>query len=234
MHFKKAAAFITLLAMAALLLFCASTPEGVAITHKGIQIRYDNLLHSEVTALSGVSTVVGGISASEYPVIDGVAVTDFEFKTHNIEGVRDALGQGKKHILVGQAPGLEKKLTVTLYDDFPAAAVVQVTYTNTGAKTVQLDSWTNHHYAIKTGPAVSGQAAFWSYEPATYESRPDWFLPVKPGFNQENFLGMNASDYGGGTPTSGGRTSASASATSNWCPNWSPCRCGWPTAWPPS
>ena len=25
-------------------------------------------------------------------------------------------------------------------------------------------------------------------------------LPLKPGFNQENFLGMNAPDYGGGTP----------------------------------
>ena len=31
-------------------------------------------------------------------------------------------------------------------------------------------------------------------------SRPDWVLPLKPGFKQENFLGMNASDYGGGTP----------------------------------
>ena len=25
-------------------------------------------------------------------------------------------------------------------------------------------------------------------------------LPLKPGFKQENFLGMNAPDYGGGTP----------------------------------
>jgi len=200
MQYKKTAALVALLAMTALVLFCTGAPESVTITHKKIQIRYDHLLHSEVAALSSASTTIGGISASEYPVIDGVAVTDFELKTHNIAGVRDALGQGKQHILVGQAPGLEKKLTVTLYEDFPAAAVVQVTYTNTGTKTVQLDSWTNHHYSVKAGPAVSGQAPFWSYEPATYESRPDWFLPVKPGFSQENFLGMNASDYGGGTP----------------------------------
>jgi alpha-galactosidase len=27
-----------------------------------------------------------------------------------------------------------------------------------------------------------------------------WVVPLKPGFRQENFLGMNATDYGGGTP----------------------------------
>ena len=35
---------------------------------------------------------------------------------------------------------------------------------------------------------------------APTSSRPDWVLPLKAGFQQENFLGMNASDYGGGTP----------------------------------
>ena len=30
--------------------------------------------------------------------------------------------------------------------------------------------------------------------------RRDWVQPVKPGFAQDNFLGMAASDYGGGTP----------------------------------
>jgi alpha-galactosidase len=37
-------------------------------------------------------------------------------------------------------------------------------------------------------------------------------VPLKPGFRQENFMGMNASDYGGGTPVStyGGATWALA------------------------
>lgn len=193
--------FILVLAIiAAVVLACAGTPENVTVTHKNIQIRYDHLLHSQVVALTGGSTAIGDLSASEYPVVDGVAVTDFELKSHKVKAVRDGLGEGKQHTLIGQAPGLQKELTVTLYDPFPDAAVVQVTYTNTGANPVQIDSWANHHYTIKAGPAVSGQAPFWSYEPATYESRPDWFLPLKSGFSQENYLGMNASDYGGGTP----------------------------------
>ncbi len=41
---------------------------------------------------------------------------------------------------------------------------------------------------------------FWSFQGASYESRPDWILPLKADFTQENFLGMNAPDYGGGIP----------------------------------
>ncbi len=41
---------------------------------------------------------------------------------------------------------------------------------------------------------------FWSFQGASYESRPDWILPLQPGFSRENFLGMNAPDYGGGIP----------------------------------
>ena len=57
------------------------------------------------------------------------------------------------------------------------------------------------------GGAANGAAAhdaaapaFWSYSGASYEDRRDWVQPVKRGFAQDNFLGMEASDYGGGTP----------------------------------
>ena len=41
---------------------------------------------------------------------------------------------------------------------------------------------------------------FWSFQSGSYERRPDWIVPLHAGFSQENYLGMNASDYGGGTP----------------------------------
>ena len=48
-------------------------------------------------------------------------------------------------------------------------------------------------------PTAHGPA-FWSYQSGSYEKRPNWVLPLRAGFKQENYLGMNASDYGGGTP----------------------------------
>ena len=41
---------------------------------------------------------------------------------------------------------------------------------------------------------------FWSYQSGSYEKRPNWVLPLHANFQQENYQGMNASDYGGGTP----------------------------------
>ncbi|HPR88306.1 MAG TPA: alpha-galactosidase [bacterium] len=200
MNYRKLSTLWALLLTAAMVLACAAKPDGVTIANKSIQLRFDRALHSQVIAFSGPAVTLTEMSASEYPVVNGAAVTDFLAETHNVHPVKDALGEGKQHILIGQAPGLSKQVSVTLYNDWPDVAVLQVTYTNTGAVPLTLDSWTNHHYTIPAGPAAAGKAPFWSYEPATYESRPDWFLPINPGFRQENYLGMNASDYGGGTP----------------------------------
>jgi len=88
---------------------------------------------------------------------------------------------------------------VTTYDEFPQMAVFEVQYTNTGSSSLSVDGWTNQRYSISAAQG-GGEPAFWSYQSGSYEKRPDWVLPLKVGFSQENYLGMNASDYGGGTP----------------------------------
>jgi alpha-galactosidase len=102
-------------------------------------------------------------------------------------------------VITGTAPSLKKTVIVTIYDSFPRMAFFDVAYTNTGSSDLSVNGWTNQHYDISAS-ASAAQPAFWSYQSGSYEKRPDWVLPLKPGFKQENFLGMNASDYGGGTP----------------------------------
>jgi alpha-galactosidase len=63
-----------------------------------------------------------------------------------------------------------------------------------------VNGWTNQHY--HQASTLAAEPSFWSYQSGSYEKRPDWVLPLKPGFKQENFLGMNDPDYGGGTPVS--------------------------------
>ncbi len=41
---------------------------------------------------------------------------------------------------------------------------------------------------------------FWSFQGSSHSDRRDWISPVNPGFSEQNFMGMNASDYGGGIP----------------------------------
>ena len=52
---------------------------------------------------------------------------------------------------------------------------------------------------VGTGAAAS-EPPYWSFCGSTHPDRRDWVQPVRAGFEQQNFMGMAASDYGGGTP----------------------------------
>src|SRR5262249_30985708 len=72
-------------------------------------------------------------------------------------------------------------------------------YTNVGTAPLKVLEWTNNKYAI-AAPRTTTNVPFWSFQSGSYERRPNWIVPLHAGFSQENYLGMNASDYGGGTP----------------------------------
>jgi alpha-galactosidase len=100
---------------------------------------------------------------------------------------------------------------------------VTVRYTNEGSGPVEVASYTSHRYAFEPARQQK-EPAFWSYQPASYE--PARLGPAcASGLSQENFLGMNASDYGGGTPVVDvwRRTPPRGRAASSSCPSSSRC-----------
>jgi alpha-galactosidase len=175
------------------------------IESKVLRVQFDRNLHSSVIELFGPTpkTLVP-FSASE--TLTGVDHTwkDFAFITSQREQVSDVFGAGERLSLIGNSGDLRKKISVTIYKDFPSIAIFDVEYTNQGAAPLTVRGWANHQYLLRaliTKNEKAGTApAFWSYQSGSYEKRPDWVLPLHPGFHQENYLGMNASDYGGGTP----------------------------------
>jgi alpha-galactosidase len=179
---------------------------AIAVRGKAIELEFDERLHSRVVAVvDGKRIELGPFTASETLKAGGVEHADFAFAGAASEAdVSDAFGKGRAHRLTGRDAGIEKTVEVALYDDFPNVAVVRTTYANVGAAPIQVEGWGQGQYAIDAAPQQAapqaGEPAFWSYQSGSYEKRPDWVLPVPVGFRQENFLGMNASDYGGGTP----------------------------------
>jgi len=165
-----------------------------------LRIEFDHNLHSRVTALFSP----GQIRLTSFSATETVAGTsrhwsDFALTSSRKEHVSDAFGGGEKLSLTGKSADLQKSISVTIYDDFPSIAIFDVEYTNTGTTRLSIRGWTNHQYSLTAIPAARAPA-FWSYQSGSYEKRPDWVLPLRPGFSQQNYLGMNASDYGGGTP----------------------------------
>jgi alpha-galactosidase len=179
----------------------ADVPSGKPQIQVGnIRIQFDNHLRSRVVArFDKTETVMGPFTASETVTTADKAWTGFLLTSQKHERVKDAFGGGERLTVEGKSGTLMKTVSVTIYDDFPAMAFFDVQYTNTGTSKLAIKSWTNNAYTVNARSGA-GAPAFWSYQSGSYEKRPNWVLPLHTNFQQENYQGMNASDYGGGTP----------------------------------
>jgi alpha-galactosidase len=174
-----------------------STPQ---IQAEHLKVQFDRQLHSRVVGrFNGTETALGPSVASESATIAAKTWSEFSLASQKTERVNDAFGAGERLIVAGKAGPLTKEVTVTIYDEFPAMAFFDVRYTNTGTAKLAVTGWTNNAYTLNAQPNAQ-LPSFWSYQSGSYEKRPDWIVPLHINFRQENFLGMNASDYGGGTP----------------------------------
>jgi alpha-galactosidase len=180
----------------------ADLTQPQILQSKVLRIEFDRELHSRVVPLVAVDSKMPALipfSASETLVTADRTFKDFILTSSQQEQVSDIFGVGQRLTLTGASGSLRKKVSVTIYNDFPSMAIFDVEYTNQGSATLAVRGWTNNQYLLRSLPAKSGPA-FWSYQSGSYEKRPDWVRPLRAGFRQENYLGMNASDYGGGTP----------------------------------
>jgi alpha-galactosidase len=175
-----------------------SSSTDLQIQSQVLRIEFDRQLHSRVVPLfDAAAKRLVPFSASETVSGVGHIWRDFALTSSHRERVSDIFGAGERLMLTGRSKDLSKTIAVTIYDDFPSIAVFDIEYKNQGSAQLSIRGWANHQYSLSAGATTP---AFWSYQSGSYEKRPDWIRPLRPGFHQENYLGMNASDYGGGTP----------------------------------
>lgn len=180
----------------------AKAPARVAasIESQNLRIEFDSSTRSRIIAeFSGKEIELGPFSTSEYVSGTDRSWSYFALASQKSERISDGFGSGEKLTVTGKSDGLQKTVAVTIYDNFPTLAAFDVSYTNTGTAKIDLLRWTNNAYTIYAQRGAP-PPAFCSYQSGSYEKRPNWVLPLKAGFTQQNYLGMNASDYGGGTP----------------------------------
>lgn len=173
----------------------------IATAHNtNIALAFDAQTKTQITALfGGKSVIVGPFALSESIVVNGKRLEQFNIVQHRASSISDARGPGRRLTIIAEAADIEKEETADAFPAFPAMLFLNVRYTNRGNRSVSVASWRNQAHTIQAGP-LKNPVAFWSLESGSYEPRPDWVVPLKPGFHQQNYLGMNADDYGGGTP----------------------------------
>ena len=166
-----------------------------------IAIEVDGQMRCRVLSkLGGEVCPLSDFAASEYVRLEGgKLIKHFELRGQSAGTLSGLHGHGIRHNFTGQSlEGMKKNLRIDLYDRYPGFAVISVSYQNNSDKLIHLEAWVNAAHRLKLRSETTPN--FWSYSGATHPDRHDWVQPVTAGFSQRNFMGMNASDYGGGTP----------------------------------
>jgi alpha-galactosidase len=179
----------------------ATAPTPLTLSDDAIELTFDERTWVRVACRAGGQRAeLMALHASELLTLpDGRRIDEFALREHATESVSAAHGAGSQLSFTGVgAEGVEKTVQVRLYARYPGFALYRVSYRNLGAQPVKVRYWSNGASEIEPLPGPA--PAFWSYSGGSYEDRRDWVQPVKAGFGQENFMGMTASDYGGGTP----------------------------------
>ena len=194
---------LRILALAPLLALKAPAADAsvVRLEGQGIRLEFDEALRSRVVATwGGVEVVAGPFSASEALDTEAGEVAEYRLEAQDEQPVSDAIGSGRRHRLTGRAGDLGRTVEITFYDDFPGLAVVQAVYTNHGRGEIRVRGWTNGRYSVAASARAGKSPPSGPTRAARTRSVPTGSCRSEVGFAQDNYQGMNASDYGGGTP----------------------------------
>ena len=167
-----------------------------------LTIGINGKLNTRIQSKGKLSTPLNlAFQNSEYIVFRGKELNDFSLSSTTEKPISDEVGNGMQYTFTGNYQigdfSFEKLLTIKSYEMFPEMFIFQVAYKNTSSQSLEIESWVNNHYNINQSDK---DRTFWSFQGSSTEARADWILPVSEGFYQENYMGMNNSDYGGGIP----------------------------------
>ena len=174
---------------------------GPVVARAGDQVltvEFDSALNSRlISSLAGQASALTDFGASETVTLQDDRIIDsFPFVDQSRTPVSDIHGAGVRHTVRGvSADGLEKSVSLTFYDRYPGFPLLKVVWRQTRGEPLAIRSHRLGAHVLK-----SSGAGFWSWSGSSHADRRDWVQPVGEGFEQANFMGMNASDYGSGTP----------------------------------
>jgi len=179
----------------------ADRAPAAALADATLRLEYDRALRSRLTRLAPEPVALTPWEATEaLTLADGTILADFALEASETESLEGVHGPGRRlRLSATSAHAVRQTVEVSLLERFPGLALCEVRYRNEGSRPLTVREWRSGQRTLLADPGLA-EPAFWSYCGSTHADRRDWVQPVRPGFRQDNFMGMTASDYGGGTP----------------------------------
>jgi alpha-galactosidase len=198
-YFNKSVKYIPIILY--LLFSCTHNADIPKLENEVIAIEFNNQMHSKVLSkLNNVKPLMNDFSPSEQLNLADMTIQDFTLTDVKHYEEDNSIGMTLTGNYSDGKIQIKKIIKAEIQKDFPDFLITKITYTNKGSDTITVIEWTNNYYSVL--PATDITPAFWSFQGGSYEDRRDWVQPIVKGFSQENYMGMNSSDYGGGTPVS--------------------------------
>ena len=171
------------------------------IENEALIYEVDGYLQTKISStLPNTKAFVSSFQPSENIKINGKIIEKFKHIRTQESTIAGDL-PGRQWVLQGlyedEGIDIQKTVRLTTYDSFPNLVSTQVTYTNASSENLILDNWSNNTYRIES---QNDEPPFWAFQGSSSSSRSDWVKPLKAGYYQKNYMGMNDSDYGGGIP----------------------------------
>ncbi len=188
----------------------AGEASVASVGDANLLLEFDGEMRLRLWHLSGATPAARKASLTPWVASDSLLLGDrrrinrFVLEHHSTDAIDGVHGAGRRLRLSGSSTEqIEKSVEIELFDRYPGVAFQRVSFRNQSTAPVAVRGWRSSDLEFPSAP-LAGESAtepsFWSYCGSTHADRRDWVQPVKKGFAQENFMGMSASDYGGGTP----------------------------------
>jgi alpha-galactosidase len=169
-------------------------PEVVGLGDTAVSLEFDDKLHTRVS-LQGVN--ITHFDASEALLLGDTTIDEFTYRGHQTRRIgHPRHGAGVQVTVHGDSrTGVRKTVEVTSFHRLTGMIVMKVTYTNMSGAELAVTGWRSGAHELLEHPD-----GFYTFSGTTYTNRRDWVRRMTDGFEQKNSLGMDSSDYGGGTP----------------------------------
>ena len=177
-----------------------ASAQNTIITNKNLTIEVNNELQTKINStFSEANALTNNFSSSEYLETKYFTAKLFHQTKTEKKNIHDAAGDGTEYKFYGMndSDKIEKILSIKIYNNFPDAAYFDVQYINHSNKDLPVIRWVNNEYKVLP---TKDSTIFWTFQGSSHAERRDWIKKIKKGFYEKNFMGMNASDYGGGIP----------------------------------
>lgn len=171
------------------------------ITNNNLKLEVNEEMQTRINSnFKNAQSLSDSFSSSEYITTKYFTSSLFHQTKTEKTNINTAAGKGIEWKFFGTDASnkIEKILSVKTYDSFPDAAYCTVQYINHSTKDLPVMKWVNNQYNII--PSGTDTTKFWSFQGSSHSDRRDWIQKVNASFYEKNFMGMNASDYGGGIP----------------------------------